>query len=142
MKVFDLQCELGHRFEGWFASHDAFEQQNEGGLVVCPICGSVEIARQVTAARINTGAAAPAQAASDALAVPPQAMWKFMRSLVDGSEDVGERFAAEARAIHYGESPERSIRGRATADERQALAEEGIETLSLPMPGFLKEPLQ
>jgi hypothetical protein len=67
---------------------------------------------------------------------------KAVRELVARTEDVGERFATEARRIHYGETPERAIRGQATADEREALRDEGIEIMALPLPQALKGPVQ
>ncbi len=72
-----------------------------------------------------------------------QAAWLHaVRELMNRTEDVGERFAEEARRIHYGESEERGIRGQATPQERAALREEGIETLAIPVPAALKGPLQ
>ncbi len=72
-----------------------------------------------------------------------QAQWmKAVRHVLAHTEDVGEKFADEARRIHYGEAAERGIRGQATPDEREALRDEGIEVMPLPMPAALKEPLQ
>jgi hypothetical protein len=73
----------------------------------------------------------------------PQVQWlKAIRHVLASTEDVGERFAAEARRIHYGETAERGIRGQATASEREALLDEGIEVMPLHVPAALKEPLQ
>jgi hypothetical protein len=55
---------------------------------------------------------------------------------------VGDRFAEEARRIHYNEAPARSIRGVTTPEDAHALHEEGIEVMALPVPDALKEPLQ
>lgn len=141
LKVFDLQCENGHVFEGWFSSHEDYHNQHERGLLTCPVCDSRQVVRQVSAARINKGASAPArpispeQAANALSQVPTELqaqMLQHLRTLVRSAENVGERFAEEARAIHYGDAPERSIRGVATADEQVALAEEGIAALPLP----------
>ena len=72
-----------------------------------------------------------------------QAQWlKAVRHLIDNTEDVGERFATEARRIHYGEIEARGIRGEASADDRQALREEGIEVMSMRLPAALKGPVQ
>jgi hypothetical protein len=70
------------------------------------------------------------------------AFMKAVREMMQRTEDVGPRFAEEARRIHYGEAPERGIRGKASADEREALREEGIETFALPIPPGLEGPLQ
>ena len=72
-----------------------------------------------------------------------QAAWlATVRHLMANTEDVGPRFAEEARRIHYGEKPQRGIRGQATAEERSALQEEGIETMAVPVPRGLDGPLQ
>ena len=72
-----------------------------------------------------------------------QAMWMQMaRQIIESTEDVGARFAEEARKIHYREAEERAIRGTASADETAALADEGIEVLALPLPAALKGPVQ
>ena len=144
MKVLNLQCTHGHGFEGWFASEDDFQGQLARGLVECPMCGDREVGKLPTAPRLNLGAKEPAK--HEVMATPDaslQAEWlKLVRHVLAQTEDVGERFAEEARAIHYGESRERGIRGQASAEETRALLEEGIGVLPLPVPKALKEPLQ
>ncbi len=72
-----------------------------------------------------------------------QAMWMQMaRQIIENTEDVGASFAEEARKIHYREAEERAIRGTASADETAALADEGIEVFSMPLPPALKGPVQ
>jgi hypothetical protein len=145
MKVIDLRCQSGHRFEGWFASDDDFLDQNGRGQIECPLCADKVIVRLPSAPRLNlSSASAPPREeapADDASAL--QARWmQVVRHVIENTEDVGARFADEARRIHYGETPERGIRGQASADEREALRDEGIEVHPLPMPSALKNPLQ
>lgn len=144
MKVIDLRCQNGHGFEGWFASDDEFLDQNGRQMIGCPLCADTVIVRLPSAPRLNlSGARELTTAAPARQALDPQAMWmKAIRHVLANTEDVGERFADEARRIHYGEADERGIRGQATADEREALREEGIEVMPLPLPAALKEPLQ
>jgi hypothetical protein len=154
MKVLNLRCAHGHGFEGWFGSEDDFLQQNGSGLIECPLCADRVITRMPSAPRLNlSGAREPAPAAAQAAAPSPasgsptpadlQAAWlAAVRRLVEGTEDVGERFAEEARRIHYGEVPERAIRGRTSSEERESLREEGIEVLSIPIPQALGGPVQ
>lgn len=149
MKVLDLECPHHHVFEGWFASEDEFQGQLARGLVECPICGDTQVAKRLSAPRINLGATPPREpqpAKRDVVATADpalQAQWlKLVRHVLDNSEDVGERFAEEARRIHYGESEERSIRGQASVEETEALLEEGVPVLPLPLPKGLKGPLQ
>lgn len=145
MKVLDLRCAQGHRFEGWFASDDDLAAQRERGLLSCPMCGDAEVQRLPSAPRLNLASSARPAATTLALPAPddPQAKWlRAMRKVMANTEDVGERFPEEARRIHYGEVPARGIRGQASPSEAQAMAEEGIEVMALPTPPALKEPLQ
>ncbi|MEZ2351506.1 DUF1178 family protein [Caballeronia sp. RCC_10] len=149
MKVLDLKCAHEHRFEGWFASADEFESQLARKLVACPVCSATDVSRMPSAPRLNLtsargdapASAQPPVAASDAAALQARAL-KFMRELVAKTENVGERFAEEARRIHYNEAPARNIRGVTTPEDAHALLEEGIEVMPLPVPAALKEPLQ
>jgi hypothetical protein len=146
MKVLDLRCANGHGFEGWFGSEDDFLDQNGRGLVECPLCADHVITRLPSAPRLNLSGAresAPAPAKAEPAAADLQAMWmQAVRHAIENTDDVGERFAEEARRIHYGETDARGIRGVASPQERQALHEEGIEVLSLPIPPALKGPVQ
>lgn len=145
MKVLDLVCPAEHRFEGWFASDDELESQRERGLLACPMCGSAELRRLPSAPRLNLGGAAPAAQESLALPAPGdlQAQWlRAVRHVLTHTEDVGERFAQEARRIHYGEVERRGIRGRSTPEDAAALREEGVEVMALPMPPAFDGTLQ
>ena len=165
MKVLDLRCAAGHTFEGWFASEDDYGSQRERGLLDCPVCGNAEVVRLPSAPRLNLSGArepapAPAQAparAGEAGAAPDAAapavdmalhggaVQRFVEAVAEqlkNTQDVGTRFAEEARRIHYGESEAKAIRGQATAQERDALADEGIEVFTLPLDPTPKTPLQ
>lgn len=165
MKVLDLQCRLGHVFEGWFGSEDDFQSQKQHGLVQCPLCADDHIEKRLSAPRLNLGAREPAAVAAapsastppgatisahpsapvDAGVLPPalQAAWlELARKVVANTEDVGSRFAEEARRMHHGETQERAIRGQATPGEAVQLLEEGIAVMPLPLPVAAKETLQ
>ncbi|HEY8973352.1 MAG TPA: DUF1178 family protein [Burkholderiaceae bacterium] len=152
MKVLDLRCATGHAFEGWFASEDDYGSQRERGMLDCPVCGNAEVVRLPSAPRLNLSGAreraptparvAAGEAAGNEPAAPPVdmalqggAVRRFVEAvaeLLSSTEDVGSRFAEEARRIHYGESEAKAIRGQASAEEREALADEGIEVFTLP----------
>ncbi len=156
MKVLDLCCSNGHPFEGCFASESDFQHQNERGLIECPMCGDVTATRRPSAPRLNLSGARDTRDARDdepaasnrptpapATATELQAAYLgAVRALMARTEDVGPRFAEEARRIHYGETPDRGIRGQVSSEEREALQEEGIETFSLPVPKAMEGPLQ
>lgn len=153
-----LHCTRGHAFEGWFGSSADFDGQQEQGLLECPICGSREVAKAlmapaVSGTRQSAGAPAGLPAAGEGAgegsmeARPPalqlagltheqQAivaqMRELKRRLLAQAEDVGARFSEEARKIHYGETPERSIYGQASPQEAADLLEEGIDCMPLP----------
>jgi len=143
MIVFDLGCENDHRFEGWFSSSADFEQQQKNDLLTCPLCGSQQINRLITAARVNTGhSEAPAPQSPETLAAQyanfdGARMLKLISHIVENTEDVGRAFPEEARKIHYKESPERHIRGTASPTQVEALRDEGIDVVALPVPAHL-----
>ena len=165
MRVFDLHCPQDHVFEGWFGSEADFRSQMERGLVECPLCGSKELRKGLSAPRLNLGAQPPAgQAghkpatesggsvaqASPSSAVPDrsklhalQAAWlEASRQIAAKTEDVGDKFADEALRMHKGEEPERPIRGQATPQQAMELLEEGVPVLPLALPPGSKETLQ
>ena len=149
MKVLNLRCANGHGFEGWFASDEAFMDQNGRALIECPLCTDTVISRMPAAPRLNLSGAREARPPANAATanapqpVDLQAQWlAAVRHMLVNTEDVGQRFAEEARRIHYGESAQRGIRGQASAEEREALKDEGIETIALPVPPALQGPVQ
>ena len=147
MKVLNLRCAHDHRFEGWFSSVEDFHSQGERGLVACPLCDDKTIARLPSAPRLNIStlrgdAAAPPGEAEVARARAQGRWLRAVRDMIDRTEDVGDRFPEEARRIHYGESAERGIRGRATPADAEALRDEGIEVVAVPVPAPLKGTIQ
>ena len=162
MIVYNLSCDHLHPFEGWFGSPADFENQRDRGLVECPVCGSTTVERKLHAPRINIGAqqsvASVAKEASEsrdstAIRAPAEmtpahngsgdeidfgklrdAMATFAENVRENTEYVGEKFAEEARAMHYGEKPQKGIRGRADKETARELREEGITFQSLPFP--------
>ncbi|QEI06114.1 DUF1178 family protein [Pigmentiphaga aceris] len=132
LKVFDLQCTHHHVFEGWFQSREEFDSQLERKEIACPVCGDTGIERKLSAPRLNIGhLQAPSPGNIDP-AIARRELMRQVREVIKQTEDVGENFADEARRIHHGVVPERAIRGVTTPDEREALADEGIEVVSLP----------
>jgi hypothetical protein len=140
MKVLDLQCSHHHSFEGWFASQDDFENQLARGLVACPLCADTTITKKLSAPRLNLSA--PQEAANVEPAQLEAALMKAVRQVVANTEDVGDSFPEEARKMHYGETAARNIRGQATPEQTEALIDEGIAVVPLPMPEAFKGPLQ
>ena len=160
MIKYQLICDKSHEFEGWFGDSATFESQRESGFLTCPVCGSADVRRALMAPNLaspktrKTDLAeqqpsaqpepqpqpqAPQQASA---ALPPAAARKMqelmseMRALQtkirEECRDVGNDFAEEARKIHYGEVEPEGIYGQATAEEREALDEEGIEIMDMP----------
>ncbi|WP_281685570.1 DUF1178 family protein [Thalassobaculum salexigens] len=138
-----LRCNAEHEFEAWFQNSSAFEKQAESGLLSCPDCGSSEVSRALMAPALQgtrremvpVPADAPSgeqkQVATQALALKQQLLG-LRRKIEENFDNVGDRFADEARKIHYGDSDARGIYGDTTPQEREALADEGIEVGTIP----------
>jgi hypothetical protein len=131
MIVYDLVCSAAHRFEAWFGSSSDYDDQQRRGLLACPVCGSGEVGKAVMAPAVPAKSNRAADAAGLANDDPMVRLLMLQRAFEAGSDYVGKRFAEEARAIHRtGEA--RRVHGEATAEEVQALHEEGIPLLPLP----------
>jgi hypothetical protein len=152
MIKYALACDKAHEFESWFPSSEAYDSQVRRGFVTCPICNSPKVDKQIMAPRVARkdkggptalpipmpGPAAPAEPQPLALLSGKErevrAMLKAMREHVTKTaENVGPRFADEARKMHYGDIEHRSIYGEANPLEAKALIEEGIEVYPLPL---------
>jgi hypothetical protein len=151
MIVFDLECRSGgHRFEGWFGSSDDFADQQARGLLCCPQCGSDDVGKAVMAPSVGRkgnqkGELARRAVVPDATPVsnammPPEAV-QMMRKLASMQAEalkqsrwVGDKFAENAKAMHYGERTAEPIHGEATLEQASALLEEGIAVAPLPFP--------
>ncbi len=131
---YDLKCENDHRFEGWFQSISAYDEQEEVGLLTCPTCASHKIEKAPMAPAVHAGRSARKLARDDkgereqAL----EALRAFRDELLRNSTNVGNRFAEEARAMHYSEKEVKAIHGEASGEEARSLQEEGIDIVRLP----------
>ena len=139
MIVFELICPKYHRFEGWFASSDDFDEQKDRGLLSCPSCGRSEIEKLPTAKIRTTGsevlpAVIEEQVSTPAKAKPPANLHELIDYVLMNTENVGAKFAMEARRIHQREVPHRNIRGTASRQETEELLDEGIPVMALPIP--------
>ena len=99
MIVYNLICEHQHLFEGWFTSAEDYDRQIAQKLLTCPVCSSQQISKQLSAPRLNLAQSETIQESAQQLVQAE--MLRLMRQWVDKTEDVGERFAEEARRIHY-----------------------------------------
>jgi len=131
MIKFELKCAADHAFEGWFRDGASYEAQAAAREIACPACGSTDVSKALMAPAITKNRPSP-----DAAAAAKAAMLKKLRELraevERNAEYVGDRFAEEARRIHYGEIGHKAIYGEASDDEASALAEEGVEFARIP----------
>ncbi len=145
MIVFDLACQpLDHRFEGWFASSKEFARQQQSGLVLCPQCGSSQIAKAPMAPAVGrkgnqlAASVAPVSVMGGLQRSEVQkVMTQIARAQADALKDsrwVGAGFAEQSRAMHYGEKDTETIHGQATPHEAQAMLDEGIAIMPLLFP--------
>jgi hypothetical protein len=142
MIVYDLNCASGHRFEGWFGSSADYAAQRERGLVACPQCGSgaIDKAPMAPAVPMKGNRQVETRHPVAGGALPPEAA-AMLRKLAEVQAEalktstwVGDAFAEQSRAIHYGEREGTAIHGQATADEANALLDEGIPVMPLLFP--------
>lgn len=135
MIKYTLKCEQDHSFDSWFQSADAFDKLLNSGMVTCSVCGALGVEKAIMAPQVQA-ARSKAQPSAGPLTAPAspaeQAMAELRKHVEANSENVGDNFAAEARAIHDGEAPERSIYGEAKPEEAKALFEEGVPVAPLP----------
>ena len=145
MIVFDLECRGGsHRFEGWFASSEAFADQQGRGQVTCPQCGSSDVGKAVMAPSIGrkgnqlSTTSGPQPVAGGKMPAEAQAVLAKLAAMqaeaLNSSRWVGKQFADESRKIHYGEAEDIVIHGEATPEQAKELQEEGIAVMPLPFP--------
>ncbi|RWR30127.1 DUF1178 family protein [Sinirhodobacter populi] len=125
---YDLRCDKDHRFDGWFASAEAFDTSKAAGMVACTVCGSTHVEKMLMAPALRAERPLAPTAREEALAA-------LRRAVEENSDYVGMNFAAEARAMHDGDAPERAIWGEARPDEARALIEDGIPVAPLPFTG-------
>lgn len=141
---YTLACGEGHTFESWFPSSHAYDEQAERGLVSCPLCGSAKVAKTLMAPALGRGEAGPTAPRPDAPEPPPAALSgepeqrlramvrAFHAHLRSSADDVGSRFAEEARSMHQGDIPHRAIYGKASLGEARDLVSEGVEICPIP----------
>ncbi|MCC5972035.1 MAG: DUF1178 family protein [Pararhodobacter sp.] len=133
---FNLRCENGHHFFSWFASNDMFERLQQAERIECTVCGVKKVEKALMAPSVTSSRRKPAEGTPD----KPQTteaeiasrIAAYRRHVEENSDYVGLNFASEARAIHYGEAPERPIYGEARIDDAKALSREGIPVAPLP----------
>ncbi|BEQ14033.1 DUF1178 family protein [Desulfoferula mesophila] len=129
MIVFDLQCDQGHSFEGWFDDLKDLQQQIKKGLVSCPVCGGSQVRRVPSSFGI-----AKSRGVTDQEKAAQLLGRSLKRYIQENFEDVGPQFAKEALKIHYGASEARNIRGVSTDEEEKMLQEEGVDFFKLGAP--------
>ncbi len=137
MILYELKCPSEHFFEGWFRNSDGYDEQRAAGEIACPICGTHEIEKAMMAPRLGRSAKnLPAKPEKAAKLPTPMEQLQLLRGLrkaiESNAENVGDRFAEEARKIHYGEADARGIYGDTSPEEAEKLADEGIDFAQVP----------
>lgn len=135
MISYSLSCAEGHRFDAWFRSADAFDTQAAQGAVACPVCGSTAVTKALMAPAVATSRRAETISAASGqpdLAEVRRMLQALRRKVMAEADYVGDRFAEEARKIHFEEVDPRGIYGEATREEVAGLLEDGIDFLPLP----------
>jgi hypothetical protein len=132
---FSLHCDHDHEFEAWFRNNDDFETQKKRGFVECPVCGSRKVEKALMAPAVSTGRKKEKMAL--AMNAEQQAAMAQLKELSEkmreNADYVGDKFAEEARKIHFGEVEARGIYGEATPEEARGLVEDGVEFMPIPV---------
>lgn len=131
MILFELKCAADHRFEAWFKDGTSYDAQAAAGGITCPVCGDTDIAKAPMAPRIARRRDADHKLRQVRTEVARE-LGELRRKVEEHCDYVGDRFADEARRIHYGETDRRDIYGEATAEQAEELREEGIEFQRIP----------
>ena len=133
---YSLHCENGHEFDGWFRDSAAFDEQAAAGVIACPSCGSVKVQKALMAPAVATdkkgGDAVSTLMPGGEDTEARDMLRKLREHVIANADDVGDKFAEEARRIHYKEAEERGIYGTATPDETRELRDAGIDVHPLP----------
>ena len=134
--IFDLKCDKGHQFEGWFKDGTAFEDQKDKKLIACPVCGSTEAVMVPSAMAIMSKEGKSSQKAQE-IEISPRKYLQMIHDFVEKNFDnVGDRFAEVALKIHHGEEDQRNIRGTTTSTDEETLKQEGVPFIKIPEPKF------
>ena len=131
MIKYALTCDREHGFEGWFGSSTDYDDQQARGLLECPVCASQAVRKQIMAPAV-AGTKRRGEPDAPPQAVMMEAMGRLRRHVEETFDDVGDAFAAEARAIHEGKAEERGIYGQASPAEVRELVEDGVPIAPLP----------
>lgn len=132
---FSLSCERDHDFEGWFRNNEDFDRQKKRGLVECPVCGSSKVGKALMAPAVSTGRKREkmALAMNEAQKKAMAEIKAIAERIRENADYVGDKFAEEARKIHFGETEARGIYGEATLEEAKGLVEDGVEFMPVPV---------
>jgi hypothetical protein len=132
---FSLICDHDHEFEAWFRSNDDFDRQKKRGFVDCPTCGSTKVEKALMAPAVSTGRKQEkiALAMNEMQKKAMAEMKALSEKIRENADYVGDKFAEEARKIHFGETEARGIYGEATLDEAKSLAEDGVGFMPIPV---------
>jgi len=132
MIKYSLECNQSHTFDAWFSDSLNFEKQNKKNQISCPNCSSLKIKKSIMAPSIPSK-----NYKSDLLNEKKDkvevVLSKVRKHVEDNFDYVGDKFADEARSMHYGEKEEREIYGETTIEDAVDLIEEGVNVK--PMPG-------
>jgi hypothetical protein len=134
--IYDLRCQGGHKFEGWFKDRGAFEEQKTKRLIGCPVCGITDVTIVPSSVAIMGREARSASEKPKIEVSPLKILREFQEYIHKHFDDVGEKFTEVALRIHHGEEEKRDIRGTTTRSEEEVLLEEGVQFIKIPLPKF------
>ena len=129
---FSLKCSQDHSFESWFQSSEAYENLAAAGMLSCIDCGDSRIVKSLMTPKLSSIKTKSKTSLTAPKSDQEKALAKLKAEIEKNSDYVGMNFVSEARAMHDGEQPTRSIYGEARPEEAKALIEDGIRVAPLP----------
>jgi|SRR3989338_2203196 len=148
MIIYDLECNQGHTFEGWFPSAESFETQKSLGMIPCTVCGSYEVTKRLTPLHIGKNTTilpshlpelkpqfpkSKLESAETAVNVDPVILLKTVHDFVKKNfKNVGPDFADKAIAMQNGKMEKEPIYGSATPQQQERLESESVDYSLLP----------
>ncbi len=136
MIIYDLKCEKGHKFEGWFKDRSAFENQKSKRLITCPVCGNSDVEMIPSTMSIMARDTKAINRENVEELSMPRAIKLFHEYLNKNFDDVGKKFTDIALKMHHGEEEKRNIKGTTTESEEDILREEGVQFFKIPVTKF------
>ena len=134
MIKYNLKCNKDHEFESWFSNSDEFDKLNKKGLLECIYCSSKQISKSIMAPMVSNSKTNVEQnkIIKNNYRSEKNKLLKLRKYIENNFDYVGEDLTKKVREFYYDKKSKKGIYGTASPEEREELAEEGIDLISIP----------